>query len=66
MNVNKYAKLRKLSRVDNEPVDATKTRVDSIEVSEVLRLSRLKGGLDTLGQKTAIGLNSKECTINNV
>ena len=27
---------RKLSRVDNEPVDATKARVDSIEVSEVL------------------------------
>lgn len=58
--MKKYAKLRKLSREDNGAAKATRTRVDATKVTEVLRLSRLRGGLDILGQQTAIGLNRKE------
>ena len=54
-------KLRKLSRGDNRAVKATvRTRVDAIEVSEVLKGSRLRQVLDFLRQHTVIHLNREE------
>lgn len=55
-----YAKLKKLSREYVGAVKATRIRTDAIEVSEVLRISRLRQVLDFLGQQTAIDLNREE------
>lgn len=41
-------------------VKATRIRTDATEVSEVLRISRLRQVLDFLGQQTAIDLNREE------
>ena len=53
-------KLRKLSRGDNRVKATVRTRVDAIEVSEVLKGSRLRQVLDFLRQHTVTHLNREE------